>query len=236
MTNQWNLLPQLRVIPGFIKGEELLTWQRILFDDSFWQGSDKRPGMLNYASPTMPAPFEDLEASLVDKIAQEVEAFFGFEMITAPYPGFRKWIAGGYQDLHLDHADFGSSRQIVVDYVQPPNRRWPRCLNEYATVLYWNDGFDGGNIYFARSKNINDVLVEVVPEPGMLIMFPCSEDYAHGVRQINSGERVICTHFWTKAQTAATLAKHIDVAEEAVHRRYGYKVKKRLTNGFLADV
>lgn len=231
-----NALPQLQVIPNFVEGEELAIWQALLFADSFWENENFLPGMVNYAHPTMPDGYQDLEASLVIRMESALEDFFGFEMTTAPSPGFRKWTVGGSQGLHLDHGDFNHQGQVVIDFEQPPHRRWPRCLNEYATVLYWNNNFEGGDIYFASAKNSNDILATITPEPGMLVMFPCSENYAHGVTEITQGERIISTYFWTKAQTAASMARGINVSEEAIHRRFGEKVRKRLDGGFLPNV
>lgn len=226
-------LPQLRVIPNFLSASDIQQWHDLLFGDEFWADGARFPGMVNYARPTMPPGYESLEADLTDRIALEVEKFFGFEMTTAVSPGFRKWTVGGVQGSHLDHGDFNQCGQVVIDYVQTPSRTWPRCLNQYASVLYWNEDFVGGDIYFSSAQDPTLINRVITPKTGMLIMFPCSEDYAHGVTEVLEGERIISTHFWTTAQTAAILASPVNVKHEALHRRYREKVQKRLSDGFF---
>lgn len=60
----------------------------------------------------------------------------------------------------------------------------------YGLVMYLNDGFDGGQIYYP------DYDLEVTPEPGLLVMHP--GNIVHGVRMVNSGVRYNMTSFALK--------------------------------------
>jgi hypothetical protein len=54
-------------------------------------------------------------------------------------------------------------------------------LIEYAAVLYINEGYTDGQLFFPNFD------FEVVPEPGTLMVFPGTEDYEHGVRPVGAG-------------------------------------------------
>lgn len=54
-------------------------------------------------------------------------------------------------------------------------------LVEYAAVLYINDDYNGGEIFFEKFG------VEFKPPAGSLIIFPGTEKYEHGVRPVKPG-------------------------------------------------
>ena len=54
-------------------------------------------------------------------------------------------------------------------------------LVEYAAVLYINDDYNGGEIFFEHFN------LEVKPRAGSLIIFPGTEKYQHGVRTVKPG-------------------------------------------------
>lgn len=55
---------------------------------------------------------------------------------------------------------------------------------EYSSVLYLNDDYSGGEIFFP------DLDFEYKPKAGDLVMFPCnSNEYRHGVKKVLSGSR-----------------------------------------------
>lgn len=54
-------------------------------------------------------------------------------------------------------------------------------LIEYAAVLYINEGYTDGQLFFPNFD------FEVTPEPGTLMVFPGTEDYEHGVRPVGAG-------------------------------------------------
>lgn len=54
-------------------------------------------------------------------------------------------------------------------------------LVEYAAVLYLNNDYEGGALFFPKFD------FEIVPEPGTLIIFPSTEEFEHGVRPVKEG-------------------------------------------------
>lgn len=54
-------------------------------------------------------------------------------------------------------------------------------LVEYAAVLYLNNDYNGGELFFPKFD------YEIKPEPGTLIIFPSTEQFEHGVRPVKEG-------------------------------------------------
>lgn len=54
-------------------------------------------------------------------------------------------------------------------------------LIEYAAVLYINDDYTGGELFFSKLD------LQIRPEPGTLMIFPGTEEYEHGVRTVGPG-------------------------------------------------
>jgi hypothetical protein len=64
--------------------------------------------------------------------------------------------------------------------------------NDIATLIYLNDSYEGGDIYFP------DHGVSIKPEPGDLVCFPDTPDFVHGVRPITSGIRYTSPRWFTR--------------------------------------
>jgi hypothetical protein len=52
---------------------------------------------------------------------------------------------------------------------------------EYALVFYLNNDYNGGQIYFVNQN------IQMVPDPGSLLIFPTSSGWRHGVREVLDG-------------------------------------------------
>lgn len=62
---------------------------------------------------------------------------------------------------------------------------------DYATLIYLNDDYIGGEIYFPKYG------IEIKPKVGDLICFPDNPEYVHGVRPIVSGSRYTSPRWFT---------------------------------------
>ena len=120
---------------------------------------------------------DQIVAEYAFKIKPEVEKFFNVEnTIVSDYGAFIS--KKGYSmDPHIDTVnDYG-----LFDYLK------------YSAVLYLNDEFDGGDIYFS---NLN---VSYAPQKGDLIIFPANDlNYMHGVSQINEGKRHTLAYWYSE--------------------------------------
>lgn len=70
----------------------------------------------------------------------------------------------------------------------------------HAIVLYLNDDYTGGELYF---KKFN---IEFRPPVKSLIKFPSTEDYAHGIKIVGDGSDrfVLTTFIWNNKESSRT--------------------------------
>jgi len=62
---------------------------------------------------------------------------------------------------------------------------------EISSILYLNDDFQGGQVFF-RNQGIN-----INPKPGMLVVFPSTQEFIHSVNKVNFGFRYSIPQFWS---------------------------------------
>jgi len=63
---------------------------------------------------------------------------------------------------------------------------------DIATILYLNDDYVGGDIYFPKYN------ISFKPEPGDLLTFPDNPDFVHGVKAIEDGTRYTTPRWFTR--------------------------------------
>jgi hypothetical protein len=88
-----------------------------------------------------------------------------------------KWLPGAYADDHSDNSELDGT----------PNA-WRE--NKLVTIIYLNDNYDGGNLYF------RDHDISIAPEAGTMICFDVGINNVHGVTKIASGDRYTMLLSW----------------------------------------
>jgi len=78
-----------------------------------------------------------------------------------------------------------------ADREEPDGREHPFPWRDYATVVYLNDDYEGGEIYWPN-KNI-----QYKPRRGSLAIFPGTNEFLHGVREVPEGMRYTVASFFT---------------------------------------
>lgn len=99
------------------------------------------------------------------------------ELIYPDYLGLVKWENGDNQRPHAD------GENETNDH--------PYYWRNFGCVLYLNDNYSGGEIYFPNQN------IEIKPKPNTLVFFPGTMEYLHGVNPITNGIRYTLTSFWT---------------------------------------
>ena len=61
-----------------------------------------------------------------------------------------------------------------------------------SVVLYLNDNYDGGEIYFKEQD------IKIKPEAGSIVIFPSVEPYYHESLPVTNGIKYMCPGFWRK--------------------------------------
>lgn len=85
----------------------------------------------------------------------------------------------------------GYELQPHADAQNPGNHPHPFPWRNFAAVIYLNEDYDGGAIYFP------ELGIETRPAAGTLICFPGTLKYLHGVRMVTGGMRHTIASFLT---------------------------------------
>lgn len=109
--------------------------------------------------------------------------FFEAELDTIEKPSVLKYQPGGRYNAHSDS-----------EYWNKQDHQWIRSLErDYSILLYLNDGFEGGALYF---PNFN---FRLAPKRGMLVAFPSDHRYLHAAEPLVSGVRFAVVS-WAKSK------------------------------------
>jgi len=82
-----------------------------------------------------------------------------------------------------------------ADKENPNGSAHPFPWRDFGTVIYLNDDFDGGQIYWPNKG------IEWNPVKGSLAVFPGTSEYLHGVRNVPNGVRYTIPSFYTYDET-----------------------------------
>lgn len=139
-----------------------------------------------------PRPTHRLVEEYMSLGLAEVSYFFAREMRFL-YPAvLRKYPQGTSLGIHCDGVSLNESGD-GIDYSRDydPLHTHPTSMTEGAMVLYINDDYDGGELFFP------DIDLEIKPKSGQLIAWPSGPFFEHGVRQILNGDRFVINSFLT---------------------------------------
>jgi predicted 2-oxoglutarate/Fe(II)-dependent dioxygenase YbiX len=126
----------------------------------------------------------DMLREVVRGYQHYVTRFFKAGLDTFEPPQVLKYSVGG---RYLPHAD--------NEHWDPATKQWARSMErDYSLLLYLNDGYEGGALYFPNFK------WAIQPKRGMLVSFPSDHRYLHGAAPLISGTRIAVAS-WAKAKT-----------------------------------
>jgi predicted 2-oxoglutarate/Fe(II)-dependent dioxygenase YbiX len=166
------------IIENFISSEECKVVIDSIDDKISWQSNTMQgiPDKVSNNLHEKPEAFKILKNAM-DRLQNEIEMHFG-RQLEEGFPGIRMWSTGEYQPLHADGEDPEGN----------PNEAY---IVDYGSVLYLNDDYEGGEIYFP------DQGIDFKPNAGTVVFFPSNNMYIHGVREITNGIRYTTPYFWT---------------------------------------
>jgi hypothetical protein len=130
--------------------------------------------------PTGKVSVEDM-AKIRDAMHRAVEEFFNRPVKNVTMSG-HKYPTNSYAAPHSDSSELDGT----------PNA-WQ--MNKYASILYLNRDYSGGEIYFPQHK------INIAPGTGSLLVFEGSHEYLHGVKEITAGDRFTILAFWDNAES-----------------------------------
>jgi predicted 2-oxoglutarate/Fe(II)-dependent dioxygenase YbiX len=144
---------------------------------------------------------------LLDNVVENViNPFYGFKVRDSEEPQLLCYEPGGHYKPHVDGEGLWTNPDKTQVYKKTIDR-------DLSTVLFLNDDFEGGYFTFP------DLRVTIRPEPGLLVCFPSSRWYRHGVEPVISGHRYTLVT-WMRVQGFETKEEQ----DRKIEEKYGIKV------------
>jgi predicted 2-oxoglutarate/Fe(II)-dependent dioxygenase YbiX len=151
----------------------------------------------------------DLYRNIVSNV---INPFYEVEIKDSEIPQLLHYGIGGHYKAHCD----GESLW------KPPGNHpliWRKSTDrDLSTVLFLNNDFEGGDFIFPELK------IRIRPEPGMLVCFPSTHEYLHGVEPITHGNRYSIVNWMTIIGFPS-----IQEEETVINDKYNITVKKEKT-------
>lgn len=135
--------------------------------------------------------------NLREKFKEAVELVFD-RKVKANTSHAQKWDVGGFASPHSDNSDFEGNPNAFE-------------INKYVGILYLNDNYSGGNLFFVeesdeKSENVDmygkvvpiwkDPYLSFKPNAYSYYVFPGGLENIHGVSEILDGTRYTMVSFW----------------------------------------
>lgn len=164
---------QVKLVKGFIPYTDarLITEYAKTNDHLFTEFGN------NEKEFTFHANFQD---SSVKNLLQKYQKLV-YDFVSENYPGpFEPY---DESKIHIARFQEGYGMHEHFDSTKP---------NDIATLIYLNEDYDGGQIYFPELN------IYIKPNEGDLICFPDTPDFVHGVKPINEGIRYTAPRWFTR--------------------------------------
>jgi predicted 2-oxoglutarate/Fe(II)-dependent dioxygenase YbiX len=187
--------PQLHVMEKFITEEELSIFRNLLLGESDWVKQEKYyPDIRqHYTLSNEKGEHPDLlkiDREIKNRIHEALEKHYGQLLFIPTNLSYNRWMIGDEIRCHNDSGHPWG--ELIVEERGNENPPVPisEHFNDYASVVYLTDDYDGGEFFF------NYLDYKIKPSAGDVITFPANHFYTHGVTEMLSGERITITLFW----------------------------------------
>ena len=136
--------------------------------------------------------FPKIKELLENVVKNIINPFYELEINESEVPQLLSYSVGGHYQPHIDAESVWKTPDGEMIWKKSTDR-------DISLVFYLNDGYEGCDFLFP------DLGVRVRPEPGMLVAFPSTYLYKHGVEPVRKGMRysMVC---WATAKGFPTLA------------------------------
>jgi len=138
-------------------------------------------------------------------VKQIINPSYGFEIRDSEAPQILSYSPGGHYKPHVDGESLWKAPDGEVFWRKSTDR-------DLSTVLFLNDDFEGGDFVFP------ELHIKITPEPGMLICFPSTHHYLHGVEPVLAGRRYSMVN-WMTIKGFPTLAEETEI----INKKYGIR-------------
>jgi hypothetical protein len=179
--------PGLLVIENFLSVEKCRSWRADFAQqptepalvNKFDPLRNATDGVLDEQRVTDVVPMEQMKLYVYEAVTlayrDAIVPFFKAQLDTFTVPSILKYRPGGKYNAHADSEEWVSSED-----------RWRKIDDrDYSLLLYINDDYDGGSLYFPNFD------IRIKPSSGMLVAFPSDHRYMHAAEPLINGERFV---------------------------------------------
>lgn len=151
---------------------------------------------------------EDMKELFRNLVTNVINPFYEFEIRDSELPQLLHYPKGGHYVPHIDG---------YAEWVNPDQTKvWRKSTERDLSVVIWlNDDFEGGDFVFPELR------IRVKPEPGLMIAFPSTPFYLHGVEPVTKGDRYAIVN-WMTVKGFPTMADE----EAEFLKKYGHMINK----------
>lgn len=217
------------VVPGFLTAVECRRVMRLAI------GSEKRFARVNGPNINLDsrrvkdvhyagsAEADAYIGEIGERVRNKAAELFALDVARLDRPQLLRYDLGGHYRPHTDAVNFKVEAERYT-----MTRAFDRDI---STVLYLNEGFEGGEFEFLLSG------LRIKPAPGLLIAFPSGWRHYHGVHPVTRGTRYVIAD-WFKSTPA--LVPEIEVIEKNEqpedHRLIRLAHAKIMASSFERDI
>lgn len=126
-------------------------------------------------------PIIELYRNIVRDI---INPFYEISIRDSEIPQVLKYNIGGHYKPHIDGQSLWKTPTGDIIWRKSVDR-------DLSTVIFLNDDFEGGEFVFSEHR------VRIKPEPGLLVCFPSTYQYLHGVEPVTKGVRYSMVNWMT---------------------------------------
>ena len=177
------ILPKVHT--NFLSKSQCDRYVQYIESSDLWE--DNGDGVWNKRSINLHTMGDNVREELLDirfNVKETLQQ--DFETTDNIYVDIFQFVRWQIDDVLYPHADAEN----------PDGSTHPFPYRNFAAVIYLNDNYSGGQIYFPTLENYQPVVT-----PGTLVIFPGTLEYLHGVTKIRSGTRYTIAGFFTYDRT-----------------------------------
>jgi hypothetical protein len=143
--------------------------------DDFWKGRILYFRDILAGRPGSAALMRDAQR----RVTERLRSFYELTVpVFADTVQLVRWRTGMHMPTHADRAN-------------PDGRPHGMPFRDFASIVYLNEGYEGGELYFPRLD------LTIKPATGMLLAFTGGWYHEHGVLKVTEGERLTMPAFYT---------------------------------------
>lgn len=174
---------QIHVVKDFINQEQSQIFNNYIRTNETWNQNQNHENWIDRVHSIdifVDLTVKDLAQKITNNIQIEIEKTLSVKL-NPSCPSIIKWKVGNGQAPHADKQNNDGTPNL-----------YPQ--NDIASLIYINDDYEGGEIYFPNQE------LKLKPLKNSLIFFPGDINFLHGVTTVTEGIRYTIPNFWKVKQ------------------------------------